>query len=334
LTLAGVVRAGVVAAALAGAIGATGWRAVRAAVARIEANPDPYPRDRLACEPEGEEVLINGSDGTVLRAISAGEGPAVVLAHGFGVTAAEWNLVWDALVERGHRVIAFDQRGHGRSTLGSDGSGSAAMAGDYVAVLEHFDVRDGVLVGHSMGGFVAIRAVLDHPDLAQRLRGLILFATWAGRIQDGAPLNRLQMPLLQSGLLQKLVSTKTVGTLFGAAQCGTRPSPAMISVFQEIFAQQHHQALLPIARAFVREDYYPRLSEIQVPTAVIVGAADRTTPRGHAARLAAGVPGAQLITVPEAGHFLNWEAKGPAVLLETIESFQPKSEGRLPIPSL
>ena len=75
-------------------------------------------------------------------------------------------------VERGNRVIAFDQRGHGRSTLGSDGSGSAAMAGDYHAVLEHFDVRDGVLVGHSMGGFVAIRAVLDHPDMTQRLRGL------------------------------------------------------------------------------------------------------------------------------------------------------------------
>jgi non-heme chloroperoxidase len=141
------------------------------------------------------------------------------------------------------------------------------------------------------------------------------------------------MPLLQSGLFQKLVSTRTVGTLFGAAQCGTCPSPAMISVFQEIFAQQDHQALLPIARAFVREDRYPRLGEIQVPTAVIVGAADRTTPRGHAQRLAAGVPGARLITVPEAGHFLNWEAEGPAVLLETIESFQPKSEGREPIPS-
>lgn len=320
------VRAGVVVAGLAGAIGAAGWSAIHRAVARIEANPDPYPRELLARELEGEEVLIDRPDGTVLRAISAGEGPAVVLAHGFGVTADEWNLVWDALVERGRRVIAFDQRGHGRSTLGSDGSGSAAMAGDYVAVLEHFDVHDGVLVGHSMGGFVAIRAVLDHPSLAQRLRGLVLFATWAGRIQDGAPLNRLQMPLLKSGLLQKLARTKTIGTLFGAVQSGTRPSPAMISVFQEIFVQQHHQALLPIAQAFAAEDRYPRLGEIQVPTTVIVGAADRTTPRGHAERLAAGVPGARLITVPEAGHLLNWEAEGPAVLLETIGSFQPKSE--------
>ena len=222
------------------------------------------------------------------------------------------------------RSWAFDV-GFGRERLCGHGS-------DYVAVLEHFDVHDGVLVGHSMGGFVAIRAMLDYPDLAQRLRGLVLFATWARRIQDGAPLMRLQMPLLQSGLLQKLVRNRTVGTLFGAAQSGTRPSPAMISVFREVFAEQHHQALLPIARAFAREDRYPRLAEIQVPTAVMVGTADRSTPRGHAERLAAGVPGARLIMVPEAGHMLNWEAEGPALLLETIESFRPESEDRQPFP--
>lgn len=317
------VRASALGAALVGgAVGAAGWWAMQAAVKRIEANPDPYSRELLSDEPEGEEVFVTRPDGTVLRAISAGTGPAVVLAHGFGVTALEWNIVWHDLVERGYQVIAFDQRGHGRSTLGSHGSGSAAMAGDYQAILEHFDVADGVLVGHSMGGFVAIRAVLDHPDMAQRLRGLVLFATWAGRIQDGAPQNWLQMPLMQIGLLQWLTRTKTGGILFGAAQCGTRPSPAMISVFGEVFAKQDHRALMPIVRAFIREDRYPRLGEIDVPTVVIVGSADRTTPRGHAQRLAAGIPGASLITVPEAGHMLNWEADGPTVLVETIETLQ------------
>ena len=89
-----VVRGAAFTATLAAAIGTTSWPAIRAAVARIEANPDPYPRERLAREPEGEVALIKRADGTVLRAISAGEGPAVVLAHGFGVTAAEWNHVW------------------------------------------------------------------------------------------------------------------------------------------------------------------------------------------------------------------------------------------------
>ena len=215
----------------------SGWWAARAEVAAIERNPDPFPRDQLAREPQGEEVLISRPDGTVMRAMVAGEGPTVVFANGYSATLGEWNIVWDKLVDRGHRVIAFDQRGHGRSTIGSAGIGSEPMAADYAAVLEHFDVRDGVLVGHSMGGFVAIRAVLDHPELARRLRGLVLFASLAGRILDGAPQNRLQMLLWESGVTQQLVRTRTGGVLFGAFYCGKHPSPAMISVFRETIVQ-------------------------------------------------------------------------------------------------
>ncbi|MFC8616002.1 alpha/beta fold hydrolase [Micromonospora purpureochromogenes] len=313
-------RAWIVGGTAVALLGAATIGAARAAVARIERNPDPLPYDRLAREPQGEEVLVPRPDGTVLRAIVTGDGPPVVLAHGYGASLLEWNVVWDTLVARGHRVIAFDQRGHERSTLGSAGTGSKLMAADYAAILEHFDVRDGVLVGHSMGGFIAIRAVLDHPELARRLRGLVLFATWAGRILDQAPQNRLQIPLLETGLLQRLARTRAGGVLFGAAQCGTRPSPAMISVFRDVFVRQSHQPLIPIVRAFSREDRYPRLSEITVPTVVVVGSADRSTPPSHSHRLAAGVPGARLVTVPDAGHLLNWEA--PDVLVEVIASLQ------------
>ncbi|WP_235065795.1 alpha/beta fold hydrolase [Mycobacterium sp. 012931] len=173
----------------------------------------------------------------------------------------------------GLRVIAFDQRGHGRSTLGAEGIGSEPMADDLAAVLQHFDIRDGVLVGHSMGGFVSIRALLDHGALAQRLRAVVLFATWAGRVLDGAPQNRLQIPLLERGILQRLLRSRTIAVLFGAAQCGARPSPAMISVFLEWFHQHldRHGPHLPIVRAFSREDRYPRLAEISVPAVVMVG---------------------------------------------------------------
>ena len=308
-------------AASLGAASLVGWAAARAIVALIRRNPDPFPRERLIAEPEGEQVLISRPDGTVLRAVIAGHGPSVILAHGYTASIAEWNFVWDELQARGFRVIAFDQRGHGRSTLGSDGIGSEPMAADLAAVVQHFDVHDGVLVGHSMGGFVTVRAVLDHADLAQRLRGLVLFATWAGRILDGAPQNRLQIPLLEHGILQRLIRNKTVAVLFGAAQCGARPSPAMISAFVELFNQHldEHGPLLPIVRAFSREDRYPRLGEIAVPTAVMVGTSDRTTPQSHSRRLAKGIPGAWLVTVPDAGHLLNWEAADE--LIEVVESF-------------
>lgn len=304
-----------------GAAGVLGWGAARAMAARIARNPDPFPRERLTVEPDGEPVRITRPDGTVLHALVAGQGPPVVLVHGYTARTLEWNLVWDELQARGFRVIAFDQRGHGRSNLGSDGIGSEPMAADLAAVLEHFDVRDGVLVGHSMGGFVTIRAVLDHPDVAPRLRGLVLFATWAGRILDGAPQNRLQIPLMEYGILQRLIRNQTVATLFGAAQCGARPSPAMVSVFVDFFNQHldEHGPLLPIVRAFSNEDRYKRLSEIAVPTAVVVGSADRTTPTSHSRRLAEGIPGARLVTVPDAGHLLNWEASDE--LIKVVESF-------------
>ncbi|MFI7413943.1 alpha/beta fold hydrolase [Streptomyces sp. NPDC049627] len=301
--------------AAAAAVAAVG---ARAAADWIERQPDPVPYERLRREPEGEEVFISCPDGTVLRAIVAGEGPTVVLAHGYGVSLLEWNLVQAALVAGGHRVIVFDQRGHAGSTVGADGIGSGPMAEDCLAVLEHFDIRDAVLVGHSMGGFIAIRALLDHPGVARRLRGLVLFATWAGRIYDGAPRNRLQIPLLQKGILQRLARTHRGGLLFGAAQCGKRPSPAMIAVFLEVFLQQAHSLLVPIVRAFAGEDRYPRLAEITVPTVVMVGSADRSTPLSHARRLAAGIPGARLITVPDAGHMLNWES--PHALVQAVVS--------------
>ncbi len=307
---------------LVGATGLAGWVAARRMAARIQRNADPFPRERLLVEPEGERVAITRPDGTVLNALAAGSGPAVILVHGYTANLLEWNFVWEELQARGFRVIAFDQRGHGASTLGSDGVGSAPMAADLAAVAEHFDVRGGVVVGHSMGGFVTVRAVLDRPELAGRLRGLVLFATWAGRILDEAPQNRLQIPLMQTGILQRLVRNKTVAVLFGAAQCGARPSPAMISVFMEFFNRHmdEHGPLLPIVRAFSREDRYPRLGEIAIPTVVMVGTADRTTPPSHSRRLAEGIPGARLVAVPDAGHLLNWE--GADELIEVVESLR------------
>jgi len=173
---------------------------------------------------------------------------------------------------------------------------------------------------HSTGGFIAIRALADHPELAGRLRGLVLCASWAGRILDGAPQNWLQIPLLQTGILQQLMRTRTGRVLIGASTAGKHPSPAMIAVGCDMFLQQDHRPLLPILRACMREDRYPRLAEITVPTVVMVGSADHTTPPSHARRLAAGVPGARLVTVPDAGHILNWEA--PDALVDVIGSFE------------
>lgn len=298
------------------ALTAAGVAAARAAASRLAGRPDRYPLHVLEREPVGETVWIERPDGTRLRAIVAGEGRSVVLAHGYGISLLEWNIVAERLVELGYRVICFDQRGHELSTVGSDGVGTIQMAGDYLAVLEHFDVTDGILVGHSMGGFLAIAAVLDVAGVAERLGGLVLFATFAGAVLDGAPQNRIQIPMIEHGVLQQLIASDTIGMLFGATVTGADPSPAEIRAFLEVFRRQDHKRLLPILRAFMEEDRYARLGSIAVPTFVVSGRKDQTTPPVHSERLAAGIPGARAIWSERGGHLLNWEA--PELLVMAV----------------
>lgn len=306
----------------AGAVAGAVVLAARSAAARVNASPDPVPLERLRQELRGIERIVERPDGTALRVVVAGAGPTVVLAHGVGLASIEWNLVWHDLVERGYRVVAFDQRGHGRSTIGAEGVGSRAMAGDYLAVLEAVDAHDAVLAGHSMGGFLALTAVLDVPGVADRLRGLVLIAAFAGDVFDGAPLNRALAPLLRLGLLQWAAARNaTVGTLFGATFYSDDASPAMVRALLDTVLPQDHRPLRPLLDSFAAEDRYNRLSEIDLPTVVICGRSDTTTPPRASERLAAGIPGARAVWLEGKGHMLNWEA--PEVVVDAVSALAP-----------
>ena len=298
--------------------------AARAKATRLRSGPDRYPLDMLVREPPGDEVWIDRPDGTRIRAVHRGEGPTIVLAHGYGISLLEWNVIWELLGDgaRGpSRLIAFDQRGHGRSTIGSDGIGTAAMVGDYRAVLERFDVKDAILVGHSMGTFLSIAYLLDHPEHArEHLRGVVLISPTAGDVTRGAPQSRMQIPLIQSGFMARIARSETYGVLFGASLMGDDPGPATIEAFNRVFLEQDHGKLVPILHALSGESRYSRLGEIQMPCVVVCGEKDKTTPTWHARRLGAEIPGARNVWVPGKGHMLNWEA--PEEIVRAIRSLQ------------
>lgn len=298
-----------------------GHRAAQANVEKIKQNPDPIPLERLLQDPNGTEMLITREDGTQIHTIAAGSGQTVVLAHGYGMALGEWNIIFDRLVERGFHVIAFDQRGHGKSTIGREGVGSRQMAGDYHAVLTHYDVHDAILVGHSMGGFLAIVFALSYPEVVRaRLKALVLFASLPGNALDGSPQNRIQIPMIRAGLIQRIIASDTYGTLFGESLYGDAPSFACIQAFRQIFGAQQHQALVPIIQALAEEDYTPRLGEIDLPTVIISGTKDKTTPPLHSQKLSTGIRNARWVQVPGKGHMVNWEA--PDALIEVIESLK------------
>jgi non-heme chloroperoxidase len=263
-----------------------------------------------------KEAYLRGRDGNHIYCVESGTGPTVLLAHGYLLDLNVYDPLLERLVALGYRVIAFDQRGHRRTTVGSHGNGSAAAASDYGALIEHFEIDDAILVGHSMGGFLALVFCLRNPDLARRLKRLVLLGAHAGAVAVGSLQNRLQMPLLKSGMLKPLwrfpvTGKPLVGQLFGRA-----PDPAHVELTRQTLLRQDIRASLPLLHAMSYENYYDRLPEISVPTRVVCGELDRTCPAWHSRRLGNELPRAQIRWLPGIGHMLGYEA--PEAIVDAV----------------
>lgn len=262
----------------------------------------------------GEIRIVTTSDGTRLHTVSAGTGQPIVLAHGFAVDIVEWNVIAASLVAQGYRVIAFDQRGHGKSTIGSNAISSESMASDYAAILNDYDVHDAVLVMHSMAGFIGIRFLVDYPDVvADRIKSILLLATFAGDINRNNPQNRVQLPLIRSGILSTLIKNKWIGKAFANSLLGDNKDPAMAHAFLTSFQSQNLRPLVAMVSAMSNENRYDRLEEIAVPCTIMVGAKDKTTPAFHTDLLHAGIADSKLVRVPAVGHLINWEASDQVI---------------------
>lgn len=266
---------------------------------------------------EGTVRFIERPDGTKLRTLQAGSGErTALLAHGYGSAAESWNIVMAKLVEMGMSVVVFDQRGHGQSTVGSDGVGTDQMASDYAAVLEAYSLTNAILVGHSMGGFLSLAFLLGNEEAKSRVGALLLMSTFAGDVSRDNPQNRLQIPLIKSGVLQKLVTFKPMAKAFTKSLIGDDFEDGMVDAFIPAFLRTDHAQLVPVLQAMVEENRYGRLGEIDMPCAVVVGSKDKTTPPFHTTDLHAGIRGSTLRHLPGVGHGPNWEA--PDQIVEEI----------------
>ncbi|MEO1713963.1 MAG: alpha/beta hydrolase, partial [Bacteroidota bacterium] len=267
----------------------------------------------------GKTEMVTMPDGTQIRTIISGTGKTtVLLAHGYGFNHLEWNIIVERLNQLGYRTIVFDQRGHGQSTIGQKGISSSAMASDYKNLVEHFDLKEAILVGHSMGGFLSMKFLLDYPELQpQRIKACVLMATFAGDVGRNNFQNRLQIPLIKSGLLVRMIQWKPIGVQFGKSLTGKNPDPEIIRSILEIFPQQDHLKLTPILQALTDENYYGRLHEISIPCTVVIGDQDATTPPFHSDDLVKKIPNSTRIDLKGKGHCLNVEA--PEEIVQAIQ---------------
>jgi non-heme chloroperoxidase len=272
--------------------------------------------------PAGERYRVPTGDGGQLHAVAAGAGTPLVLTHGALLSLEAWALLWQPLLAAGHQVIAYDLRGHGRSTLGRSGFGVQAYAQDLAAVLDHFDVRHGAVVAHSTGGIGALTLAVDAPGAAAaHLAGQVLISTAPQGIGDSLQ-NRLLAPLMFSGLIHEVVRRRWLGTPFTRSLFGSHPDPELVEFARRLMAAAPRQTTIDAPKAVLRFHFRDRLDPVALPTLILAGSKDRSVKPEHAQALADGIPEARLQRFPGAGHLVILERAHQ--LAGVITQFMPR----------
>jgi pimeloyl-ACP methyl ester carboxylesterase len=301
-----------------------------AAVRRIErnweTNPDIVPPGERHLPGNTDERTVRTDDGAELAVTVAGPAdtgaPTVVLAHGGTNARRVWAPVVHELLRAGRRVVAYDQRGHGRSTTGAHGFTIKRLGDDLRSVLEHVDARDAVLVGHSMGGMTIQSLATHHPEVVDdRVDGIVLVATAASGLSRNAPNEASAAKLLGSKALERVLRTRA-GLAFFRGTVGKQVRKADLQLSRDLFLATSPEARSGWLTAMLGMDLREGIATIDVPVTVLVGSEDKLTPPDRAAELADTIPGARLVRLGGLGHMLPLEAPKavaePALTLASI----------------
>jgi 3-oxoadipate enol-lactonase len=243
---------------------------------------------------------------TDLYVEQAGQGSPVVLLHEGIADSRMWEPQWAAYARR-YRVVRFDMRGFGKSP---PAVGTFSLAGDLVELLEGLELGPATLVGVSLGGAVAMETTIARPDLVSRLvlvapglRGFEMNEeTKAGWDEEEAALER--------GDVDAAVEVNMRMWVDGPSRSPDEVDPEVrgkvaemqrraIEIYLEAGEEGEQQ---PLA-----EDWGERLSEISVPTLVIVGDLDRPEMLEIAERLEAEIPNSRRETIAGTAHVPSME---------------------------
>ncbi len=248
-------------------------------------------------------------------------GATVVLLHGLCLERGSWagqirqlTRRWGARI----RIISYDHRGHGRSDSAPTSTYVIEqLTADLADVLEALDVTGSLtLVGHSMGGMVALTYLGRPPaDRPVQPHGVVLVATAAGRLAERGVARLLASPA--TDMLCKLATrapqravrllTKPVRAALGL-QVGDQSRATLAALFDTAMAAASLTTAVGFLPSLRSYDQYATLASIRAQATILSGGADVLTPPSHARDMAAAIPGAKHVHLPMAGHMLPHEA--------------------------
>lgn len=242
-----------------------------------------------------------------------GGAEAVLFAHGLLFDGSIFDDQIAALESR-YRCIAFDFRGQGKSEITRSGYDMDTLSGDAAALIEALGASPCHFVGLSMGGFVGLRLAARRPAL---LRSLTLLDSSADAER---PLDRLRYGVLAfvaRWLGFRPVIDRVMPILFGEKVLG---DPASRTRWRDrILANDRIGVTRAVRGVIGRESVRDRLEAIALPTLIVVGDGDRTTPPSHSRRLHEAIRGSRLVVLPGVGHMSTLE--DPNAVTDALRSF-------------
>jgi pimeloyl-ACP methyl ester carboxylesterase len=232
-----------------------------------------------------------------------GDGPPLLLTHGYSSTSAMWHGQVDALAKE-HKLILWDMRGHGQSDYPDDPKAYSEVltVGDMAAILDAVGAKRAIIGGLSLGGYMSLAFYRAHPQVA---RALLIIDTGPGFKKDDA---------------REAWNARALAT---ADKLDHEGLDMLKSATRERATASHRNArgLALAARGMLTQRdarVIELLPDIKVPSLVVVGADDAPF-LAASDYMAAKIPGAQKVVIPAAGHAVNIDQ--PKAFIDAVTPF-------------
>lgn len=229
----------------------------------------------------------------------------VVFIHGFPFTHKMWMVPGGQTEAMSgmNRLVAYDVRGHGDSEIGAGIYTIEFLVDDLIALMDHLKLRQPIVVGLSMGGYIALRAVERHPN---RFKALVLCSTKADPDSNEVKIKRsISIKMIRNDgirlfaeeFMKRAVAPETIET-----------KPEAVRTLQSMIERTSPLSLCGTLVALAaRTDTNPMLKTLQCPVLIIQGEKDTIVSTAEARAMKELIPNAELQIIPKAGHISNIE---------------------------